>query len=67
MVKPLIHARESATLKDRWPEMASAEKRKVVEALIEKIIIGDSELDITYSTLPFYEEGCKSLQGLGYR
>jgi len=59
--------RESATLKDRWPEMASAEKRKVVEALIEKIIIGDGELDITYSTLPSSEEGCKSLQGLGHR
>ena len=39
-------------------------KRKIVEALIEKIVIGEGEIDITYSCLPSSEEQCKSQQGL---
>lgn len=56
---------ESATLHERWPSMAPDDKRKVVEALIEKITIGDGEIDITYSSLPTSEELCKNQQGLG--
>ena len=45
--------------------MAPDDKRKVAEALIEKLVIGDGEIDITYSCLPTSEELCKSQQGLG--
>ena len=58
---------ESATLHERWPSMAPDDKRKVAEALIEKLVIGDGEIDITYSCLPTSEELCKSQQGLGNR
>jgi len=33
-----------------------ADKRKIVEALIEKIVIGRGEIDITFSYLPSSEE-----------
>lgn len=59
----VIH--ESATLHERWPSMAPDDKRKVVEALVEKLVIGDGEIDITYSCLPTSEELCKNQQGLG--
>ncbi|HSY42287.1 MAG TPA: recombinase family protein [Candidatus Acidoferrum sp.] len=56
---------ESATLHERWPKIPLDDKRKVVEALIEKLVIGDGAIDITYSCLPTSEELCKSQQGLG--
>lgn len=56
---------ESATLHERWPKMPPDDKRKVAEALIEKIVIGDGEIDITYSCLPTSEELCKNQQSLG--
>ena len=34
---------ESATFHERWPKMPVDDKRKVVEALIEKIVIGDGD------------------------
>lgn len=58
---------ESATLHERWPSMQTDDKRKIVEALIEKIVIGDGEIDITYSCLPSSEEQCKSQRELGNR
>lgn len=58
---------ESDTLHQRWPKMPLDDKRKVVEALIEKLVIGDGEIDITYSCLPTSEELCKNQQGLGNR
>ncbi|HEX3624886.1 MAG TPA: recombinase family protein [Verrucomicrobiae bacterium] len=56
---------ESATLHERWPSMASDDRRKVVEALVEKVVIGDGEIDITYSYMPTSEELCKNQQRLG--
>ena len=56
--------RESAKLHERWPSMPLDDKRRIVEALIEKIVIGDGEIDITYSCAPSSEEQCKSQQGL---
>jgi site-specific DNA recombinase len=56
---------ESATLHDRWPHMEVSEKRKIVEAIIEKVVIGDGEIDITYSHLPTSIEQCKNQQRLG--
>jgi site-specific DNA recombinase len=56
---------ESANLHERWPSMFPEDRRKIVEALIEKIVISDTGIDITYSHLPSSEELCKSQQSLG--
>jgi site-specific DNA recombinase len=56
--------RESALLHERWPSMPLDDRRRIVEALIEKIVIGEGEIDITYSCAPSSEELCKSQQGL---
>jgi hypothetical protein len=45
-----------------WPKLASENKRKIAEAIIEKIVIGDGEIDLTFSCLPTSEELCKSQQ-----
>ncbi|HEY5298418.1 MAG TPA: hypothetical protein VIK59_10880 [Verrucomicrobiae bacterium] len=55
---------EANTLYDRWPKLPVQDKRKIVEALIEKIVIGDGEIDITFSHLPSSEELCKNQQKL---
>jgi site-specific DNA recombinase len=56
---------EATTLYDRWPKLPFEDKRKIVEALIEKITIGGDEIDITFSHLPSSEELCKNQQRLG--
>ena len=56
---------ESGSLYENWPSMAQGDKRKIVESLIEKITIGDGEIDITFSHLPTSEEQCKNQQRLG--
>ena len=56
---------ESNSLHERWPKLVSEDKRKIVEALIEKVVIGDGEIDITFSHLPSSEEQCKNQQSLG--
>ena len=38
---------ESATLHERWPSMPTEDKRKVLEALIEKVVIGEKDIDIS--------------------
>lgn len=58
---------EANTLHDQWPKLAMPDKRKIVEALIEKVVIGDGKLDITYSCLPTSIERCKNQQKLGHR
>ncbi|HEV2691991.1 MAG TPA: recombinase family protein [Verrucomicrobiae bacterium] len=59
----VIH--ESNTLYDRWPNLPTDDKRRVVEAIIEKITIGNGEIDITFSHVPSSEELCKSQSRLG--
>jgi site-specific DNA recombinase len=59
---------EAEALYDRWPTMPTDDKRKIAEALVEKIVIGEGEIDITFSYLPTSEELCKNqqqLRGLG--
>ena len=56
---------EANTLHERWPSLPFEDKRKIVEALIEKIVIGNGEIDITFSHLPTSIEQCKSQQRLG--
>jgi site-specific DNA recombinase len=55
---------EASTLHDRWPKLPFQDKRKIVEALIDKITIGDGEIDIMFSHLPSSEELCKNQQKL---
>ena len=55
---------EADMLYERWPKLPVQDKRKIVEALIEKIVIGDGEIDITFSHLPSSEELCKNQQKL---
>jgi len=55
---------ESSTLHERWPTIAPENKRKIVEALIEKIVIGEGKIDITYSCAPSSEEPCKNQREL---
>ena len=59
----LLH--EATTLHERWPTLPTPDKRKVVESLIEKITIGDGEIDLTFSHLPSSEELCKNHTKLG--
>jgi site-specific DNA recombinase len=56
---------EANSLHERWPKMPVPDKRKIVEALIEKIVIGNGEIDLTFSHLPSSEELCKNQQRLG--
>lgn len=49
---------------DRWPKLPFQDKRKIVEALIEKIPIGDGEIDMMFSHLPACEELCNNQQKL---
>ena len=56
---------EANTLHDQWPKLPVPDKRKIVEALIEKIVIGNGAIDITYSCLPISIEQCKNQQRLG--
>jgi site-specific DNA recombinase len=56
---------EANTLYDRWPKLPTEDKRKIAESLVEKIVIGENEIDITFSYLPSSEEACKNQQQLG--
>jgi len=58
-------ANEANSCYEKWPSMTPENKRKIVEALIEKIVIGGGEIDITFAYLPSGEELCKSQQKLG--
>jgi site-specific DNA recombinase len=55
---------EAQTLYARWPDMPTENKRQIAESIIEKIVIGDGEIDITLSYLPSSEELTKTQQQL---
>lgn len=56
---------EARTLYDRWPSLTTDEKRKIAESIVEKIVIGEGEIDLTLSYLPTSEQLCKSQQQVG--
>ena len=59
---------EARTLSSRWPTLPTEDKRKIAESIVEKLLIGEGEIDITFSYLPTSEEMCKGqqqLRGLG--
>ena len=35
-----------------WPELEREEKRKIVEAITEKIVVGKEKIEITFCYLP---------------
>ncbi|MGH7989337.1 MAG: hypothetical protein ACREDS_03970 [Limisphaerales bacterium] len=51
---------EADTLYDRWPKMLLDDRRKIAEALCEKVVVGKGEIDINYSFIPTSEELCKN-------
>ncbi len=53
---------EARTLYDQWPKLTAEQKRRIAEAIVEKIVIGEGEIDLTLSYLPTSEELCKSQQ-----
>lgn len=55
---------EAQGLYDRWPKLPTDDKRKIAESIIDKIVIGDGEIDITFSCLPSSEKMTKSQQQL---
>jgi site-specific DNA recombinase len=55
---------EAEALYARWPKLPIENKRKVVEAITEKIVIGKGEIDITLAYLPSSEEMAKTQQRL---
>ena len=55
---------EAQTLYDRWPVLPTDDKRKIAESIIEKLVIGDGEIDISFSYLPSSEELTKTQQQL---
>jgi len=55
---------EATTLYDKWPSLPTDDKRKIAESLVEKITIGDKEIDITFTYLPTSTEVTKNQQRL---
>jgi site-specific DNA recombinase len=51
---------EAYSLYDRWPSLPLDDRRKIAEAVCEKMVIGGDEIDITLSCLPSSEELCKN-------
>jgi site-specific DNA recombinase len=58
----LLH--EATSLYDQWPNLPTDDKRKIAESLVEKITIGDKEIDITFTYLPTSIEVTKNQQRL---
>jgi len=55
---------EAQTVYPRWPKMTIEEKRPIVQALIEKVILGKDEVELSFSYAPPSEGLCKSQQQL---
>lgn len=53
-------AAEANSLYEKWPALPLDDRRKIAEAVCEKIVIGQGEIDITFSYLPTSEELCKN-------
>jgi site-specific DNA recombinase len=58
---------EANTLYTRWPQLPQDDKRKVIESLVERIIIGKDSIEITFTYLPTSEEMTKYQQALRHR
>jgi len=56
--------KEANSLYDRWPSLPLDDRRKIAEAVCEKIVIGQDDIDITLSCIPSSEELCKNQTSL---
>jgi len=59
---------EARNLYDNWPKLPTDRKRQIAESIIEKVVVGEGEIDITFACLPSSEEMTKTqqqLRGLG--
>ena len=50
---------------ERWPQMSAAEKRQLVETMVQRITIGQDEIDLTYVYPAISKEPCNTLHGVG--
>lgn len=56
---------EATTLRDRWPTLTPEEKRQIVEALVQQVVIGKGEVEITLHYQPSPAEiATKSQRGV---
>jgi site-specific DNA recombinase len=53
---------EARHLYSRWPTLADADKVRIVQSIVERITVGEGEIEITLSHLPSSEELTKSQQ-----
>jgi site-specific DNA recombinase len=52
--------KEAHAAYDRWLSLPLDDRRKIAEAVCEKIVVGNDEIDITLSCAPSSEELCKN-------
>ncbi len=55
---------EAANLHKQWPNMTPDEKRRIVESIVEKIVVKGEEIDISLASLPSSEELTKRQRNL---
>ena len=58
---------EAEELYARWPKLPIEKRRNIVETIVEKIVIGKGEIDITFAYLPSSEEMIKNQLALPHR
>lgn len=55
---------EATTLHQHWPQFDQAQKRNIIESIVESITLSGDEFDITWSCLPSSEELTKRQRNL---
>jgi uncharacterized small protein (DUF1192 family) len=53
---------EARSLYSKWPELSDELKVRIVQSLVERITIGEGEIEINFSRVPSSEEATKSQQ-----
>ncbi|MDB5924808.1 MAG: Site-specific recombinase [Betaproteobacteria bacterium] len=56
---------EARDLHTRWPSLTSDERRQIVEAITERIVIGDGEVEINLYYAPPSSSGSNTPTGAG--
>jgi site-specific DNA recombinase len=57
---------EARDLTDRWSDLPLQEKRQIVEAITDRIVIGKEDVEITLLHLPSGSDGQKATQPQGF-
>jgi site-specific DNA recombinase len=58
---------EAQSLYGNWPKMTTEDKRRLVESIVENIVIGKDEITVNYSYLPTSKELTNSQQTAPHR